>query len=110
MGKRLGLPRFIPPMLAQAGQAFDSPAHLFEIKWNGTRCLCFIEDGSYRFVSRRQFDLTDRYPEFNAIAAFPSGTVLDGEIVVLKNGKPNFALLQSREHSRTPLKIRSLAR
>ncbi len=30
------LPRFVPPMLAKPGVPFDSPEHLFEIKWDGT--------------------------------------------------------------------------
>ena len=106
----MALPQFIPPMLAKSGQAFDSPDHLFEIKWDGTRCLCFVENGIHRLVNRRQADLTSRYPEFSSLGTLPSGTVLDGEMVVLRDGKPDFALLQSREQSRSPIKIRTLAR
>jgi len=104
------LPRFIPPMLCKPGQAFDSAEHLFEIKWDGTRCLCFVDDNGYRLTNRREVDHTIRYPEMASLATLPPGTILDGEMVVLKDGKPDFALLQSRDHCRTPLKIRSLAR
>lgn len=41
---------------------------------------------------------------------YSTGTILDGETIVFSNGKPDFALLESREHSRRPMKIRSLAR
>jgi bifunctional non-homologous end joining protein LigD len=104
------LPRFIPPMLAKAGKPFDSTDFLFEVKWDGTRCLCFVDDRGLRLVNRRQFDLTHRYPELAHLAKLPSGTVLDGELVVLKEGKPDFGALQSREHSRSPRKIALLAK
>jgi len=107
------LPRFIPPMLASPGEAFDSAEHLFEIKWDGTRALAFVEGGSYRIVNRREIDITDSYPEFSVLAGLPSGTVLDGEIVVLSaDGKPDFGALQSREHadSATRARMQSKAR
>ena len=40
------LPQFIEPMLAKAGAAFDSDDHLFEMKWDGTRTLAFVEHGT----------------------------------------------------------------
>jgi ATP-dependent DNA ligase len=36
-------PRFVPPMLAKPGVPFDSPEHVFEVKWDGTRVLAFVE-------------------------------------------------------------------
>jgi DNA ligase D-like protein (predicted ligase) len=97
-------------MLAQRGEPFDAEDYGFEVKWDGTRTVAFIEGGSYRLVNRRQIDMTDRYPEFAFLAQLPAGTVLDGEVVVLRDGKPDFNLLQSREQARSALKIRSLAR
>jgi DNA ligase D-like protein (predicted ligase) len=96
-------------MLAKPGEPFDSGNHLFEIKWDGTRTLAFIEEGRYRLVNRRRVDMTGRYPEFDFLRQLPAGTVLDGETIVLKDGLPSFHLLQSREQSRSPLKIRALA-
>src|SRR5271156_3897176 len=98
MPKRRGsstevLPAFIPPMQAKSGEPFDDDGYLFEVKWDGTRCLAFIEQGSYRLLNRRNIDMTDRYPEFDFLGEMPPGAVLDGEIVVLKGGKPDFALL-----------------
>jgi len=104
------LPRFVQPMLALPGVPFDSPDHLFEIKWNGTRVLAFVDQGGYRLVNRHRVDVTDRYPELGFLANLPAGIILDGEIVVLRQGKPDFGLLLSRNQTRAPLKIRSLAR
>ena len=104
------LPRFVLPMLAQPGVPFDSHEHLFEIKWDGTRVLAFIDPGSYRLVNRHRVDVTDRFPELGLWGTLPPGTVLDGEVVVLRQGKPDFGLLLSRNQTQAPLKIRSLAR
>src|SRR5438445_54968 len=82
------LPAFIAPMLATPAEPFDSDDFLFEIKWDGIRCLAFIEDGAYRLVNRRRLEMTERYPEFAFLNALPSGTVFDGEMIVLKNVRP----------------------
>src|SRR5438105_2535311 len=102
------LPTFIQPMLATPAAPFDSDDHLFEIKWDGIRCLAFVEDGSVRLCNRRRADQTERYPEFACLTNLPPGTVLDGEIILLKDGKPSFPLLMSREQARTPLRIQGL--
>jgi ATP-dependent DNA ligase len=104
------LPRFVPPMLAKPGVPFDSQEHLFELKWDGTRVLAFIEQGGYRLVNRHRADVTDRYPELGFLRSLPAGAILDGEVVVLHEGKPSFRLLLSRNQARAPLKIQSLAR
>jgi bifunctional non-homologous end joining protein LigD len=87
------LPAFIEPMLAKAGPPFDSGRHLFEVKWDGTRALAFVDRRGHQLLNRRRVDMTARYPEF------------DGEIVVLKGGKPDFNALQKREHARSKRKI-----
>jgi bifunctional non-homologous end joining protein LigD len=104
------LPKFIPPMLAKPGTPFDSDEYLFEIKWDGTRTLAFIDHSGYRLVNRRKVDMTSRYPEFSFLEQIKPGTVFDGEVVVLNKGKPDFGLLMSREQSRSSLKIRTLCR
>jgi ATP-dependent DNA ligase len=54
--------------------------------------------------------MTYRYPEFEFLSQLPRGTVFDGEMVVLENGRPSFHKLLSRENAGSPLKIRSLAK
>jgi ATP-dependent DNA ligase len=101
-------------MLARPGEPFDSDEHLFEIKWDGTRALAFMDGGaekSYRLLNRRRVDLTDRYPELACLRGLPPGTVLDGEIVVLRpDGCSDFNALQSREQARTPARVAMLSR
>ncbi|WP_456433842.1 non-homologous end-joining DNA ligase [Thermosulfuriphilus sp.] len=106
------LPERLKPMLAHLSQPFDSPDYLYEIKWDGSRCLFFIEKGRLRLQNRRLSNITYRYPEFEHLPLkIPAdGVVFDGEIVVLKNGIPHFLSLQEREHTLSRDRIRLLSR
>ena len=106
MDKPPPLPPFVRPMLAQPGRAFDSDQHLFEIKWDGIRALAFVEHAGYRLVSRHGLELGALFPELAGIADLPPGTLLDGELVVLRNGRPDLSLVQSRQQLRSAHKIR----
>ncbi|MFK7743249.1 MAG: hypothetical protein AB8H80_23235 [Planctomycetota bacterium] len=95
-----GLPENVEPMLARQGEPFDSPEHLFELKWDGVRCMSYAENGLLRMHGRRRRDLATRYPELAFLAGLPSGMLLDGELVVLhEDGRPNFRAVLSRENA-----------
>lgn len=89
----MALPHFIPPMLAVPGSPFDSDEYYFEVKWDGYRALLFREGGKYRLMSRNAVDLTGRFPELKFLSRIQKGTVLDGEIVALVDGRPDFESL-----------------
>jgi bifunctional non-homologous end joining protein LigD len=102
----------ILPMLAYAADPFDSPRHLYEIKWDGTRCLLFLKGDAIRLQNRRMEDITHRYPElWNLHRSLKAkNAILDGELVVLMDGLPDFRKLQQREQASDPTKISLLAR
>ena len=104
------LPDFVAPMLCRRGSAFDSDQHLFEIKWDGTRALLFADHSGRRLRNRREAVLDERYPELESWGALPPGTVLDGELVVLRDGAPDFSALLAREQIRSPDRARRAAR
>ncbi|MCK5945466.1 MAG: ATP-dependent DNA ligase [Planctomycetes bacterium] len=87
-------------MLARIGEPFDSDEHLFELKWDGVRAVSYVEHGSLRMHGRRRRDLATRYPELAFLAELPSGCVVDGELVVLRDdGRPDFRAILSRENA-----------
>ena len=105
------LPRSLKPMLAKKADApFDSEQHLFEIKWDGVRCLAFIEARQVRLQSRRLTDITSQFPELAGLEQLPSGTVLDGELVVLESGKPSLRAVQQRALLQNRHRIQWLSR
>lgn len=104
------LPDFVAPMLAERVlEPFDSQDFLFEIKWDGTRCLAFVEAQRLRLMNRRKVEHFGRYPELAGLRGLPAGTLLDAEIVVLEGGKPSFNRLAQREHIVEPERIALLA-
>lgn len=101
----------IKPMLAVRSKPFDSDDYIFEIKWDGTRCIAFLNKKKTKLQNRRLKDITFRYPELKDINKIVDcSVILDGEIVVLHKGKPNFNLLQLREQIDDPNLIRLRAR
>jgi DNA ligase D-like protein (predicted ligase) len=94
----------IPPMLAGTSEPFDSPEHLYEIKWDGIRALAFFGRGVARVQGRKLVDGSLKYPEIVAALRKLEGEgVLDGEIVVLdEEGRPDFqrVLIREQTHSR----------
>ncbi len=106
------LPDFVAPMLARlVTTPFDSDQHLFEVKWDGTRSLAFVENGDYRLLNRNRNDQKPRYPELGCLGSvLPPGLLLDGEIVVLRGDRPSFRDMLTREQARAPRRIAALAK
>ena len=93
----------IEPMLAKAvGAEVPAGDFLYEPKWDGFRCLIFRMADTVVLQSRGLDDLTYAFPEVaSAAMALPAGAVLDGELVVLRDGRVDFATLSSRIRPRS---------
>ena len=91
------LPRDLAPMRPRlAANAFNSPDHLFELKWDGIRALASMDRGRLRLADRSGGDLLPLVPELAELPV-PDGAVLDGEIVVCDSrGRPSYDLLTGR--------------
>ena len=96
-------PFFLAHQLEAKVADFDtklgSPADwIVEWKYDGIRAQIVKRAGNVWIWSRGEELVTERFPEIVALAApLPDGTVLDGEIVVWKEGAPAaFNLLQQR--------------
>ena len=72
---------------------FDDPGWWFEPKWDGFRCLVDTRGPQPAFLSRRRVDLGARFEGLGRLR-WPSGYVLDGEVVALADDRPSFSLLQ----------------
>jgi ATP-dependent DNA ligase len=76
-----------------------SGGYMFEPKLDGWRCLAFHQSGGHVALQSRQHKpLTAYFPEITTAvqAQVPAGTVLDGELVVYRGGRCDFAALQAR--------------
>ena len=91
------LPRALAPMRPRlAASAFNSPDHLFELKWDGIRAFAARDGGELRVTDRSGGDLLPLVPELRDLPV-PEGALVDGEIVVCDGrGRPNYDLLAGR--------------
>ena len=101
------MPRVVHPMLATlVDAAFDDPDWLFEIKWDGYRALCKVDDrGKLSLTSRNGLDFLKQFGELEDLAsAFASVPILvDGEIVSLDSkGRSSFQRLQGSFNRHRP--------
>jgi len=93
------LPEAIEPQLAVLCRTPPTGTHwVHEIKHDGYRMLCRIDNGEARMQSRSGRDWTGNFPTLvRALARLPATTAwLDGEAVVLDgNGRSSFQALQN---------------
>lgn len=93
-------PDELRPMQAASAEApFSSPDYLFEVKWDGLRCIVFRDmDGRVRLLDRGMHDITAAVPEVVAAAKrIPPGSVIDGELVATDiEGRPDYPRLRER--------------
>lgn len=73
---------------------------IFEPKWDGFRTLVFRDGEEVLIQSRDEKSLNRYFPELleHLGAQLPARCVLDGEIVIAKNGRLDFEALQLRIH------------
>lgn len=90
---------FPPMLLERAEQPFADPDWLWQVKWDGVRNLTLVQGGRVRHFSRRLLERTGRFPEFGELGRLLAGreAVLDGEIIVLRGGRPSFSAVLARD-------------
>lgn len=93
-----------PPRLPPAGHPLTDPACAFQVKWDGVRMLAFLDGGRVRLQNRRLRDRTAAYPELAALPSLISArqAILDGEVIVLHEGRPSFPRVLQRERAGAP--------
>lgn len=102
----------LAPMLAlRVGALPADSGWIFEPKWDGFRALVFKDGDEVYVQSRDEKPLGRYYPELMRplIAQLPPRCVLDGEIVIAREGGLDFEALQLRLHP-AESRIRLLAR
>ena len=84
-------------MLLYQVEPFDDKDYIFELKLDGIRCIAYIGTKSVVLQNKRYKDVTDIYPELKEMnKCVKHKVILDGELVVLTDGKPDFYALQTR--------------
>jgi bifunctional non-homologous end joining protein LigD len=109
------LPEIGAPMLAQIGTHIppSDAKWIYEVKWDGVRALCYIQDGHVRMVSRNGNVIDRQYPELSVLPHHIQAqtAIVDGEIAALNDrGVPSFELLQRRINVSDASSVATLSR
>jgi len=91
--RRMTLPRVQPITPTWRKEPFDDSDSFFEVKYDGFRALCYVEQGRSCFISRRNNVMTrfDALGEQLARTLNVDDAVIDGEVVAVdETGRPQF--------------------
>jgi DNA ligase D-like protein (predicted ligase)/DNA ligase D-like protein (predicted 3'-phosphoesterase) len=92
-------------MLALAAkEVFTDRDWVFEIKWDGFRAVAYVEE-PFSLRSRSGKELKQNFPELQQITGLAKNVVVDGEIVVMAEGIPDFQALLKRGQAASPGEI-----
>ena len=97
-----------PMLIGLEGEAFDSPDYLYELKLDGERCVAYLDPRSgTELRNKRDLKMLPKVPELSEIhKQVRCRCILDGELTVIKDGRPDFYEIQRRSLMSNPLKIK----
>lgn len=97
----------VKPMLIGAeGEPFDSEDFLYELKLDGERCIAYLDNDRTLLKNKRNVLMLPKVPELSEIHRNVNvRCILDGELAVIKDGKPDFFEIQKRSMMSNPVKI-----
>lgn len=98
-----------PMLISEMQDPFDSPDYIYEIKWDGIRCVSYLgSDTDMR--NKRNKLMAPIFPELEGLhKQTKTKCILDHELLVLKNGVPDFYEVQKRSLMTNPFKIKLAA-
>ena len=95
-----------PMLISERVDPYDDEDSIFELKFDGIRCIAYIDDQSTDLRNKRNMSLLTRFPELESLhERCLCKCILDGELNVLVNGKPDFYEVQRRTILTDPFKI-----
>jgi len=95
-----------PMLIANMKEPFDSPDWIYELKWDGIRCIMYLDDKETEIRNKRNKTLNTHVPELLRLhTKVKEKCILDGELIVYKSGAPDFYEIQRRVMTTNAAKI-----
>ena len=95
-----------PMLIGTEGQPFDSEEYIYELKLDGERCIAYLDRDKTILKNKRNILMLPKVPELAEIHKNVNvRCILDGELAVIKDGKPDFFEIQKRSMMSNPVKI-----
>jgi bifunctional non-homologous end joining protein LigD len=97
-----------PMLIGEMIEAFDSPDYIFELKLDGERCIAYLDPKTgTELRNKRNMKMLSKVPELSEIhKQVKHKCILDGELIVIKDGKPDFSEIQRRSLTTNNFKIK----
>ncbi len=96
-------------LISEMVDPFDSPNFIYEIKWDGIRTLSFL-DTKTDMRNKRNKLMVPIFPELESLyKQVKTKCIIDHELLVLKNGIPDFYEVQKRALMSNSFKIKLAA-
>jgi len=100
-----------PMLIGVEGQPFDSEEYIYELKLDGERCIAYLDKDKTILKNKRNILMLPKVPELSDIyKSINVRCILDGELAVIKDGKPDFFEIQKRSLMSNPVKIEMAAK
>lgn len=85
-----------PMLISEMRDPFNDPDWIYELKLDGIRAIAYLGKTT-ELRNKRNLSLLGKVPELTGIHdSIRERCILDGELVILKNGIPDFFELQRR--------------
>lgn len=85
-----------PMLISEMTEPFNDPEWIYELKLDGIRCIAYL-DNETELRNKRNLCLLPKVPELSGLHQYVvRRCILDGELVILRNGVPDFYELQRR--------------
>lgn len=95
-----------PMLIKDEVEVFDDPNYIYELKFDGIRTIAYLDSEKTDFYNKRHMLLNMHFPELLDIHKYVKGRcILDGEVFVMRDGRPNFADVQKRALTSDKYKI-----
>lgn len=95
-----------PMLIKKESEPFDSPDWIYELKLDGIRAVVYTDGKELQIKNKRMLRLDPIFPELQYIPKqVQKPCILDGEVFVAVNGKPDFAKVQARALMSNYMKI-----
>jgi bifunctional non-homologous end joining protein LigD/DNA ligase-1 len=96
-----------PMLIGDMQDAFDSTDYIYELKLDGLRCIAYLDKDGTDLRNKRNIKLKVKVPELSDIhKQVKCRCILDGELIVVREGKPDFFELQRRSMMTNTFKIK----
>lgn len=95
-----------PMLIGSEGEPFDSDEYIYELKLDGERCIAYLDSDKTVLKNKRNILMLPKVSELTDIHKNAGvRCILDGELAVIKDGKPDFFEIQKRSMMSNPIKI-----